>query len=328
MTATTMKAARLHTLGDPDVLRYEDVPRPEPGPGEVLVRVHAAGVNPPDWYARRGFANVPESIRVTVPLPLIPGTDVSGVVTALGRGVTEWTVGDEVYGLLRFPSLGGQGYAEYTTAPVADLARKPAGLDHVHAAGVPMAALTAYQILFDHAGLRPDAGPDRTVLVNGAAGGVGHFAVQLAKTVGARVIAVASGRHEEFLLDLGADRFVDYTVTAAEEVVQDVDLLVDAVGGPDAHRFLSIVRRGGTISPVFLGDYHPDRAKELGIDFRTGQVKSSGAQLTELGRLIEAGLVRVAVDSVYPLERAAEAHERAERGHIQGKIVLRVVEGE
>ncbi|WUN35933.1 NADP-dependent oxidoreductase [Kitasatospora sp. NBC_00315] len=322
-----MRAVRMHALGGPEVLRYEEVPRPEPAAGEVLVRVHAAGVNPPDWYARGGFANIPAEVRVPVPLPLIPGTDVSGVVAALGPGVTRWAVGDEVFGLLRFPSMAGRGYAQYTTAPVTDLARKPAGLGHVEAAGVPMAGLTAYQYLFERIGLDAERAPGRTVLVNGAAGGVGHFAVQLAKGLGAQVIGVASGRHEEFLRRLGVDRFVDYTTTVVGDVVRGVDHLVDTVGGPDGHRLLPVIRPGGTLSPVFLGEYHRERAHEAGITFKGGQVRSDGQQMGALAALIESGRLRVGVDSVFPLERAADAHRRADRGHIQGKIVLRVAEG-
>ncbi|MFF1868618.1 NADP-dependent oxidoreductase [Streptomyces sp. CB03911] len=330
MAKATMGAIRVHAFGGPDVLRYEQVPVPEPAPGEVLVEVHAAGLNPPDWYARIGFANIPAALRARLTLPFVPGTDISGVVVALGPGDSGWAVGDEVFGLVRFPSAGdaGRGYAQYATAPGTHLARKPSGLDHVGAAGIPMAGLTAYQYLFDHIGLErgPGTGAGRTVLVNGAAGGVGHFTVQLAKAIGAEVVAVASGRHEEFLRGLGADRFVDYTTTAVEDVVREVDHLVDTVGGPDGHRLLRVVRRGGTLSPVFLGEYHRERAAELGITLPSGQVHSDGAQLGELARMVEQGLLTVGVDSVFPLDRAADAHERAERGHIQGKIVLRVAE--
>jgi NADPH:quinone reductase-like Zn-dependent oxidoreductase len=263
-------------------------------------------------------------MRLKPRLPFTPGSDVSGVVVALGPEAIGLAEGDAVFGLVRFPDLdnGGRGYAEYATAPVAHLARKPAGLDHVHAAGVPMAGLTAYQYLFDRVRLEPG----KTVLVNGAAGGVGHFLVQLAKTKGAYVIGVASGRHEAFLRELGVDRFIDYTTTAAEEVVRDVDHLFDTVGGPHGHRFLPVLRRGGTLSPVFFGEYHRERAAELGIAFVSGQVHSDGGQMAELARLIEAGHVRAGIDSVFPLAEAAKAHERAEQGHIQGKIVLRVAE--
>lgn len=321
----TMQAVRVHEFGGPEVLVYEEVPRPEPEPGEVLVRVHAAALNPPDWYRRMGYTNIPADVRPPAPeRPFIPGSDVSGIVAAVGPGVTRWREGDAVFGLVRFPSLNnaGQGYAEYTTVPEGDLASTPDTIDHVQAAAVPMAGLTAYQFLFDHVGLDRD----KTVLVNGAAGGVGHFLVQLAKTKGARVVGVASGRHEEFLRKLGVDQFIDYTTTAAGEIVRGVDHLFDTVGGPDGHRFLPVLNRGGTLMPVFYGEYHLDRMAELGIRFLSGQVRSNGDQMAELGRLIDAGQVQVGVDSVFPLALAQQAHERAAQGHIQGKIVLRVVE--
>lgn len=324
MSTATMKAVRVHEFGGPEVLVHEEVPRPEPGPGEVLIRVHAAGLNPPDWYRRMGYANIPEAIRPPRPsLPFIPGSDVSGTVAAVGPEVTDLREGDAVFGLVRFPSLdnGGKGYAEYATAPEDHLARKPAGIDHVQAAAVPMAGLTAYQFLFDHIGLDED----RTVLVNGAAGGVGHFLVQLAKTRRARVVGVASGRHEQFLRELGVDQFIDYTAVAVEESARDVDYLIDTVGGPHGYRFLPVLKRGGTIMPVFYGDYHREHAAELGITFLSGQVRSDGRQMAELGRLIDAGHLRVGIDSVFPLADAQKAHERAERGHIQGKLVLRVL---
>ncbi|GHD26452.1 NADP-dependent oxidoreductase [Streptomyces galbus] len=332
MSTRTMKAVRLHAHGGPDVLRYENAPVPEPGPGEVLVRVYAAAVNPPDRLLRDGLTSVPGA-DVTVTLPAIPGTDVSGVVEALGPDVDRFAVGDEVFGLLRFPSFAGSAYAEYVAAPAADLARKPAGIDHVHAAGVPMAGLTAWQFLIEvghdhpspfqdapHRPVRLDAGT--TVLVNGAAGGVGHFAVQLAKWRGARVVAVASGGHESFLRDLGADRFLDYTQERAEDVVRDVDLVLDAVGGPDSRRFLRTLKRGGSLFPVLPGVFDEAEVAGLGVTVSSAQVRSNGAQLAELGSLLDAGTVRVAIDSTYALEDARAAHERFARGHLRGKIVL------
>lgn len=335
MPTHAMKAIRLHEHGGPEVLRYDEVPMPEPRPGEVLVRVHAVGVNPPDWYLRDGLTNLPPETRPKFSLPVVPGTDVSGVVEAVAADVDGLSVGDEVFGLLRFPSFDGSAYAQYVAAPASDLARKPAHIDHVHAAGAPMAGLTAWQFLielghdhpspFQAARHRPrtlDA--DTTVLINGAAGGVGHFAVQLAKWKGAQVIAVASGAHEAFLRELGADQFIDYTKSRPEELVHDVDLVLDAVGGPDSSRFLRTLKRGGALYPVFFGDFDDDETAKLGVTVSGTQVRSNGTQLAELGRLLDAGTVRVAVDSTFPLADARAAHERAARGHIQGKIVLTV----
>ncbi len=323
-TEATMKAVRLHAFGEPEVLVYEEALRPKPGPGEVLVRVHAVGLNPPDWYARRGFVNIPPEVRPDWRPPLILGTDVSGVVAAVGGPDTGWSVGDEVFALVNFPGLPS-GYADYAVVPAADLARKPATLGHVEAAAVPMAGLTAFQFL--HKRLGYDGGGPAVVV--GAAGGIGHFALQLLRLAGAKeLIAVASGRHEEFLRGLGADRFVDYTRTPVAEAVEGADLLVDTVGGPEAHRLLPALRPGGRLVSCFLGDYRPERAAELGVVLQQGrwQVRSSGADLAELAALLADGRIRVALDSVYPLREAAAAHRRAEQGHIQGKIVLSVVD--
>ncbi|MBY6261170.1 NADP-dependent oxidoreductase [Azospirillum sp. 412522] len=336
MMGEMMKAVRMHGFGGPEVLVYEDAPKPEPKPGEVVIRVQAVGLNPPDWYLRDGYRMLPPEWRPQVSFPVILGTDVSGIVEAVADDVDTVAVGDEVYSMVRFPaglSGEGQAYAQYVSAPVTDIGRKPAGIDHVQAAAAPMSLLTAWQFLIDlgHEEANP-LQPDRhrpvplagkTVLVNGAAGGVGHLALQLAKWQGARVIAVASGRHEALLRDLGADEVIDYTKTRAEDVVRGVDLVVDAVGGPASARFLPTLKRGGALFPIFpLGFAAAAEAKDLGITVSATQVRSNGAQLTEIAKLLDNGTVRVVVDSVFPLAEARQAHQRAARGHIQGKIVL------
>jgi NADPH:quinone reductase-like Zn-dependent oxidoreductase len=331
-----MKAIRLHEFGGPEVLRHEEAPVPEPGPGEVLVRVHAVGLNPPDWYAREGMPGVPPELKPPFRLPLIPGTDVSGVVEAVAADVNGFAAGDEVIGLLRFPAAAQAGaYAEYVTAPASNLARKLAGIDHVHAAALAMSGLTAWQYLielghdhpspFQEARHRPMAlGSESTVLINGAAGGVGHLALQLAGWKGARVIAVASGAHERFLRELGAGEFIDYTKERPEEAVRDVDVVLDTVGGPGSRRFLRTLKRGGSLYPVYFGQFDEEENAKLGVTVTGTQVRSSGAQLAELQSLLDAGKIRVAIDSTFPLADARAAHERAARGHIQGKIVLTV----
>lgn len=332
--ASTMKAVRLHRFGAPDVLTHEDAPSPRPAAGEVLIRVHAVGVNPPDWYAREGMPDVPAELKPPMDLPLIPGTDVSGVVEAVGPGVEDFAPGDEVFGLLRFPTMLQAGaYAELVTAPSSDLARKPSGVSHVHAAALAMSGLTAWQFLIDLGHDHPSpfqAAPhrpphldgDSAVLVNGAAGGVGHLALQLALWRGARVTAVASGGHEAFLRELGADEFIDYTTTRPEDTARDLDVVLDAVGGPTSRRFLSTIRRGGSLHPVYFGEFDDAENAELGITVTSTQVRSNGAQLTELAELVRTGALRVAIDSTFPLSEAKLAHERAARGHIRGKIVL------
>jgi NADPH:quinone reductase-like Zn-dependent oxidoreductase len=330
-----MHAVRLHEFGGPEVLRYEAAPVPTLRPGEVLIRVHAVGLNPPDWYLRDGYKMLPPEWRPSVAMPLTLGTDVSGVVAAVAPDVQGFTVGEEVFGMIRFPSVGeSQGYAEYVAAPAADLAHKPLGINHIQAAGAPMSGLTAWQYLIElgHAEAnpfqpvphRPVPLQGKRVLVNGAAGGVGHLAVQLAKWQGAHVIAVASSGHEALLRELGADEFIDYTKTPAEEAVHDLDVVLDTLSGPNTGRFPRTLKRGGALFPVFLGFADAEEAAQRGITVSMAQVRSSGAQLAELGRLLEAGTVRVVIDSTFPLAEARAAHERAARGHIQGKIVLTV----
>jgi NADPH:quinone reductase-like Zn-dependent oxidoreductase len=334
MPSEAMKAIRIHEFGGPEVLRYEDAPRPELKAGEVLVRVHAVGINPPDWYLRDGYKALPPEWRPQVPFPIIPGTDVSGVVEAVADDVEGFSVGDEIYSMVRFFSVGdSKAYAEYVTVPASEVARRPAGIDHVHAAGAPMSLLTAWQFMIEVGHNEPNPlQPNihepvplegKTVLVNGAAGGVGHFAVQIAKLKGSHVIAVASGKHESLLRALGADEFIDYTKTPPEDVAHDIDLVIDALGGPTTGRVLRTLKGGGALFPVYpLGFSGAEAAKKLGVTVSATQVRSSGAQLTEVGRLLDDGTIRVVLDSTYPLGDARRAHERAAKGHIQGKIVL------
>jgi NADPH:quinone reductase-like Zn-dependent oxidoreductase len=338
MTTRLMKAVRQHEFGGPEVLRYEDAPMPELKAGEVLVRVHAVGVNPPDWYLRDGYRKLPPEWQPQVSFPLILGTDMSGVIEDVAPDVKGFVAGDEVYSMVRFPSGlagGSMAYAEFVSVPASELALMPKSIGHVHAAGAPMSLLTAWQFLIEPGHdvpnpLQPNQHEPvplegRTVMVNGAAGGVGHFALQLAKWKGARVIAVGSGKHETFLRDLGADEFINYTKANAEEVVHDIDLVVDAVGGPTSGRFLRTLKRGGALFPIFpLGFSGAEEAAAMGVTVSTVQVRSSGAQLAQLAKLLDAGTVRVNIDSLFALKDARKAHERAAAGGIQGKIVLRV----
>jgi len=335
MTAM-MKAVQLHEFGGPEVLIYEDAPRPEIAVDEVLIRVHAASLNPPDLYLRDGYRALPAEWQPSPTFPLILGTDVSGVVAAVGERVSGFGVGDEVYAMVRFPHdlmTGSSAYADYVRVPSSELAAKPAGIDHVRAAGAPMSLLTAWQFLVDLGheapnpfqtfAHKPSSLKGKTVLVNGAGGGVGHLAVQIAKWQGARVIAIASGKHGALLADLGADTVVDYTKVAAETVAKDVDLVLDAVGGANLERFLPCIKPGGAlylVNPLGFAGY--DEAAKRQITVSTTQVRSNGAQLAQAGRLLQDGTVRVVIDSTYPLAQAAAAHHRASEGSIQGKIVL------
>ncbi|MDF2622458.1 MAG: NADPH:quinone reductase [Kosakonia cowanii] len=333
-----MKAVRLHEFGGPQVLCYEDAPRPGPGAGEVLVRVQAASINPPDLYLRDGYRTLPPQWQPDSVFPLIPGTDIAGVVEAIGEGAHGFRAGDEVYSMVRFPQdvmKGSGAYAEYIAVPADELALMPQGIDYLQAAAAPMSLLTAWQFLIDPGHHEPNPFQPfphipvllkgKTVLVNGAGGGVGHLAVQLARWQGARVIAVASGKHEALLRELGASEFIDYTRHAAETVAQPVDLVVDAVGGVNMERFLLLIKPGGALYLVNpLGFAGQQEAARRGITVSSTQVRSSGQQLQQAGQLLASGEVRVVTDSIYPLRDAAAAHQRASQGGIQGKIVLRV----
>jgi NADPH:quinone reductase-like Zn-dependent oxidoreductase len=317
----TMLAITQDALGGPEVLRTTRmIPRPEPLPTEVQVRVHAAGVNPVDWKSREGGGMA----GVLGEPPFVLGWDVSGVVTGVGFGVHTLKEGDEVYGMPWFPRQAG-AYAEYVTAPSRQFAKKPAALDHDTAAAVPLAALTAWQSLVDTAHVT--AG--QRVLIHAAAGGVGHFAVQIAKHLGAHVIGTAGAAKHAWLRDLGADETVDYTAVRFEEHIKDVDVVIDLVGdGIDATstRSLATLRPGGLLVAVPSG-VSPEllrRAEEHGLRASAFLVEPDGPALSRIAELIDSGAVRVEVAAVLPLEKAADAHRLGETGRTRGKIVLHV----
>ncbi|MER7350542.1 NADP-dependent oxidoreductase [Streptomyces aurantiacus] len=310
-----MRAVSPRVWGAPDVLVPVEVARPEPGLTEILVKVHAAGVNPADWKIRAAgqFGTWGDT-------PIL-GYDVSGTVEAVGPGVTLFAPGDEVFGMPRFPEQAG-GYAEYVTAPARRFARKPANIDHVEAAALPLAALTAWQGLVETAGLR--AG--QRVLIHAAAGGVGHLAVQIAKAYGAYVIGTARADKHEFLRSLGADELIDYTAVDFTEAVRDVDVVLDGVGGAYGERSLGVLRRGGHLvtlpDPGGLPD--AERARELGVHAGWTVVEPDRHGMLEIARLVEEGALRAEVAATFPLARAAEAHAVGEQSRTQGKLVLTV----
>ncbi|HET6359621.1 MAG TPA: NADP-dependent oxidoreductase [Streptomyces sp.] len=318
---SSMRAVVQHTFGGPDVLRVEEVPRPVPLPTEVLVRVHAAGINPVDWKTRGGGGMA----GVLGEPPFTLGWDVSGVVEETGFGVTTLKAGDEVYGMPWFPRAAG-GYAEYVTAPARQFARKPASISHEQAAAVPLAALTAWQALVDTAGIRPG----QRVLIHAAAGGVGHFAVQFAKHLGAHVTGTASSARHEWLTALGADELIDYTTVRFEEAAKDIDVVIDLVGDVRANtstRSLDVLRPGGLIVAIPAGvspELH-EAAESRGLRTSAFLVEPDGPALTRIAELIDAGEVSVEVEEVFPLEQAAQAHTRGESDRTRGKLVLRVI---
>ena len=310
---TTMKAVAMHAYGGPEVLKYEDAARPDPATGEVLVRVHAAAVNPVDWKVRaghlRGFLNYS--------LPLIPGWDLSGVVEATGAGVTDWKQGDAVYAR---PDLRRNGaYAEYIAVRASELGHKPRSIDHVQASAIPLACLTAWQALFDAGGLK--AG--QRVLVHAAAGGVGTFAVQLAKWKGAHVVGTASERNHAFLRELGADEVIDYTKTNFEEGVRDVDVVLDTMAGQTRDRSWKVLKKDGILVSI-LGQPSPDDAAQHGVRAAGVFVEPNQAQLGEIAKLVDSGKLRPIIETVLPLAQAARAHEMNQTLHTRGKIVLQV----
>jgi NADPH:quinone reductase-like Zn-dependent oxidoreductase len=311
-----LKAIHIHGRGGPDRLVYEDAPQPHPGVGEVLVRVYAAGVIATELTWEETYQSKGGSPRA---LP-IPGHDLSGVVEEVGPGVSTLARGSEVYALTAFDRDGAE--ANYTIALPSELAPKPRTLNHVQAAAVPLSALTAWQALFEHA----DLTAGQTVLIHGAAGGVGVLAVQLARWAGAQVIVTASARNRDFLRELGTNEIIDYTTTRFEEVVHGVDLVFDLVGGDTLERSWQVVKPGGAL--VSVVSPRPSFAEAKAHDVRPTWfvVEPNREQLIQIGTLIDAGRIRPIVETVLPLAQARQAYEQGARGHTRGKIVLRVMD--
>lgn len=309
---TTMRAIRQETLGGPEVLQLIETDTPTPGPTEVVVEVRAAGVNPTDWQIRE------QGYWLTPPLTL--GWDVSGVVAAVAPGVNRFAIGDEVYGMPGFPALPG-GYAEYVAAPARHFAHKPSTLDHIQAATVPLAALTAWQSLVETAGIRSG----HRVLIHAAAGGVGHLAIQVAKAHGAYVIGTASAEKHQTLRALGADELIDYRRSDFAEALRDVDVVLDTIGGDYVDRSLRVLRPDGLLiglSNPFARDEIAARAAADGKRGTTVMVAPDHAALDQLATLIDDGKLRPIVAQTFPLADAAKAHELGENNRTTGKIVL------
>jgi NADPH:quinone reductase-like Zn-dependent oxidoreductase len=308
----TMRAIRQRTLGGPKVLELTEVPQPEPGPTEVLVRVTAAGVNPLDWKTRSGGAFLGRP-------PFTVGADVAGVVAAVAEGVTRFRVGDRVFGMPRFPGEAA-AYAEYLTAPARQLARTPERLSDVEAAALPMAALTAWQALVETA----DVQPGERVLIHGAAGGIGHLAVQIAKARGAHVIGTARAAKHAFLADLGVDQAIDYTQQEAGDVLREVDLVLDLAGGETALRSLPALRDGGLLIGVSSGTDVASQAAGDRVRVMYMLVEPDRSGLEAIAALIDEGALQVHIAETFPLAQAARAHKLGEAGRTQGKLVLTV----
>jgi len=310
---SSMKAVRIHSYGGSDVLSYEDAPRPTPGDSEVLIRVHATSVNPFDCAVRAGYM----ASYFSHTLPLILGTDASGVIEAVGLGVTAFKPGDIVYS--RAGVIRDGANAEYVVVPATDVAIKPQSLDHIHAAALPHVSLTAWQALFELG----DLTAGQTVLIHGAGGGVGHIAVQLAKGRGAKVIGTAS-RNLDFVRELGVDEVVDYSVVPFEEVVRDVDVVIDTIGGDVQERSCMVLKPQGILVSVIQT---PSDEMTARYGVRSAMVYSTppiGKVLTEVAALVDAGKVKPHVSTILPLAEIRQAHEMVEGRHTRGKVVLEV----
>lgn len=317
---SAMRAMVLDGPGDPDALRAASVPVPSPVLSELLVRVIAAGVNPIDAKTRSG-AGVSGAIGA---YPATLGYDFSGIVVKSPYEAHPFPPGTAVFGMASFPRSGGT-YAEYAVVPSLSVARKPASLSHVEAAGVPLAALTAWGLVVETA----HAHEGQRMLIHAGSGGVGHFAVQLAAYFGAHVTATSSGRNAPWLRELGAAVVIDYTTTRFEEVVAEVDVVIDLVGDLTAEtgtRSLRVLRPGGLYVLVPTGGWpgYAAAAAAAGVRATSFKVIPDGGALATIARLLDSGAVQVYVDAVFDLADAAAAHRRIEEGHTRGKVVLRI----
>ena len=307
-----MTAVRIHRFGGPEVLESETVARPAPGSGEMLVRVRAASVNPVDFKIRSGDYPMVKTDQ----LPMTLGRDLAGTVETLGEDTTGFREGDEVFAFLA-PDRGA--YADFVLVKADEAAAQPGDTGFEEAAAVPLAGLTAWQGLFDHGGLTQG----QRVLIHGGAGGVGHLAIQFAKSKGAEVLTTASAEDKAWLEELGADRVIDYKSERFEDLAQDIDIVFDLIGGETQQRSWSVLKSGGILVST-LGE--PKGGKDRS-DFKRGVgylAQPSSAQLGEIAELIDAGKVHVRVQSTYPLDHAAQAQSELEKQHVRGKIVLKV----
>jgi NADPH:quinone reductase-like Zn-dependent oxidoreductase len=313
-TKNIMKAIRFHEFGGPEVLKSEDVPVPVPGHGELLIKVYASSVNPVDWKIREGKRNE----KFPVNLPLIPGWDVSGVVEKTGEGVYNFKQGDEVYGR---PDLTKDGaFAEYMVIKAGLVSLKPKSIDHVKAAAVPLAGLTAWQGLFKFGQLQKG----QKVLIHAASGGVGTFAVQFAKWKGAYVIGTASENNLSFVKKLGAVEVLDYKNEKFEDKLNELDLVLDTIGGDTQRRSLKVLKNGGRLITTLRPENQEEaKAKNIHIEGFTAQ--SYPDDLGQIARLIDDGIVKPVISNVMPLAKASEAEKLNEEGDTRGKIVLKVV---
>jgi NADPH:quinone reductase-like Zn-dependent oxidoreductase len=309
-----MKAVVIHEYGGPEVLKFEDVPRPEPTDNQLLVRVIAAGVNPVDGMIRSGmFAKERRAF------PIILGGDIAGVVEKVGSKITKLKTGDPVFAYVSLDNSGG--YAQYALVTEREATPKPKSLTYVEAAAVPIVAMTAWQALIDTANLKSG----QTVLIHGGSGGVGSFAIQIAKARGAKVIATASTANQSLLKELGADVAIDYTKQKFEDIAKDVDVVLDSIGRDTLARSYDVVKKGGIIVSI-VARPDPAELEEHGIRGAALSVEPNSQELAEIGKLIDDKKIKVIVSQTFALSDAAKAQEQVATGHTRGKIVLKVAE--
>ncbi len=317
-----MKAVRIHAFGGPEVLQLEDVARPVPAADEILIKMYASGVNPVDWVVREGGN---DALRAYLTLPMTLGWDAAGVVEEVGSAVTGFGKGDAVYGEPNFPGDGS--YAEYCAAKASQFALKPKSLSFTEAAGVPLAGLTAWTALFEHG--KVQAG--QRVLIQGASGGVGGFAVQFAKAKGAYVIGTASAGNLDYLRQLGADEVFDYRGQPVEDLVRDVNVVLEASPVRDNAarvKAVSTLKPGGIFVSVNV-DFPFDETVQAALAAKqaTGELSNNQPRqewLQEMAQLIDAGQVKVVISKVYPMTEVADAHRESQTWHVQGKLVLQI----
>jgi NADPH:quinone reductase-like Zn-dependent oxidoreductase len=311
----TMKAVVIHSYGGPDMLKVEDVPRPVPKDDEILIRVIAASVNPVDVAIRKGYL----AELIGNKFPLILGMDASGIVEKTGAKITKFKEGDPVYAFFTLASEGG--YAESVTAKENEVASKPKAVTYTQAAAVPAAGSTAWQVLVDVAKL----GTGQTLLIHGGSGGVGHLAIQIAKALGAKVIATASTTNQDFIKKMGADVAIDYTKTNFEEVAKDVDVVLDMVGGETLKRSYGVVKKGGIIISI-ADDVDQKELDAHGIRGVAFRCEPKASVLEDLAKLIDAKKIMPVVSQTFPLSEVAKAQEQIATSHTRGKIVLQIAD--
>jgi NADPH:quinone reductase-like Zn-dependent oxidoreductase len=314
-----MKAIILKKAGGTENLELTDMPIPVVKGDEVLIEVRAISINPVDIKTRTGKSLYDDLNSRNE--PIILGWDVSGVITETGSAVTQFKKGDEVFGMINFPGHG-KAYAEYVTAPASHLALKPSNISHEAAAAATLAALTAWQSLVTHAKCKKG----QKVLIHAAAGGVGHYAVQMAKHLGAYVIGTSSGSNREFVLSLGADEHIDYKTTRIEEAVEDVDLVLDSIGDATIDSSVAVTKKGGTVIflPSGVSDEKLKRLNSTGVDCYRILVESNGDDMKIIAELLENGIIGSYVSGIFPFEKITDAHRQIETGKTKGKIVITI----